>query len=580
MPGFHCPERDLVLSGATRDLDQMIVATDEQTTDATYDVVVVGAGPAGLVLALDLGQRGVQVLLVEKDPDTKLLPKMDRSNARTMEIFRRLGVVDQVRAVGYPPDASMDVLIVTTLAQPPLTVLEYPTVAEHRAVIRDVRDGSEPLEPYQLVSQNDLEPVLTAAVRGLPGVTVRFGCELIDFDQDDAGVRVALRGSDGRTTEARASYLVACDGGTSPVRKQLGIPLSGRGGIIEQTQITFRSEHLYERLPFGKGRHYYLADEAGSSFVVQGSRTQFTLNLRADDDINARSAVADRIGFDVDFEIQNVRRWKLHLLLADRYRDGRVFLAGDAAHLVIPTGGLGMNTAVGDAVDLGWKLAGTVHGWGGPGLLDSYEVERRAVGAANVRASGWAAEGMFLWRNEWKPEISEDSARGEAVRAALAAAADRHQRRVHEMIGTELGYSYAGSDLVAFEPNNDAVWDPVTYTPHARPGVRVPHVWLRDGRALQDVVGRDYTLLDVTGRADTSRLTQAFDDVGAPLVVVSLDEPEARAVLGAGLLLLRPDLHVFWRGDQLPDVEQLAKAATGHGTGVFGCPVVERLAAQ
>jgi hypothetical protein len=364
------------------------------------------------------------------------------------------------------------------------------------------------------------------------------------------------------------------------VRKRLGIPLSGRGGILEQTQITFHSDDLYRKLPHGKGRHYYVADEAGASFVVQGSRTQFTLNLRADDDVDARRAVTDRIGLDFDFEVQNVRRWKLHLLAADRYRDGRVFLAGDAVHLVIPTGGLGMNTAVGDAVDLGWKLAGTIHGWGGPALLDSYEVERAAVAAVNVRASGWAAEGMFLWRAQWKPEITEDSPRGDAVRSALAAAADRHQRRVHEMVGVELGYTYAGSELVAFEPDNVAEWDFVAYTPHARPGVRVPHMWLRDGRALHDVTGHYYTLLDLTGRVDTSAVEDAFETVGAPLEAVHLDEPDARAVFGAGLLLLRPDLHVFWRGDQLPAAEPFVRAATGHGAGAFGRPAAAQAVAR
>lgn len=337
-------------------------------------------------------------------------------------------------------------------------------------------------------------------------------------------------------------------------------------------QITFRSDDLYDKILIGKGRHYYVADEQGAAFVVQGSRREFTLNLRTSDDIDPRTAISERIGFDVDFEVLNSRRWKLHLLLADRYRDGRVFLAGDAAHLVIPTGGLGMNMGVGDAIDLAWKLAGTVHGWGGPGLLDSYEPERRKVGARNVNASGWAAEGVSLWRALWKPEIGEDTPRGAAARAELAAAADQHQRRVHEMIGVELGYSYAGSDLIAYEPGNVEDWDTITYTPHARPGVRIPHVWLRDGRAMQDVLGADYALLDLAGRTDTSRVEAAFSRAGAPLQVFHSDEPGARAVYGASLLLLRPDLHVFWRGERLPDADRLTTAATGFAQDRFGVP--------
>jgi 2-polyprenyl-6-methoxyphenol hydroxylase-like FAD-dependent oxidoreductase len=537
---------------------------ENATNESGFDVIVAGAGPVGLVLAIDLGRRGVRTLLVEKDPTTKEWPKMDRSNARTMEIFRRLGFAEQVRELGYPADASMDVLVVTSLSQEPLTVLKYRTVAEHRELIRQARDGSEPLEPYQLVSQNDLEPLLKRIAESTDGIEVRFGCELVGFDQDDDGVSVQLRDASGAASTVRAGYLVGCDGGVSTVRKQLGIPLSGRGGISESLQITFASEELYDKISIGKGRHYYFADEQGAGIVVQGSRRQFTLNLRGtEDDVDLEQELRDRLGFDVDITIGNSRRWKLHLLLAERYREGRVFIAGDAAHLVIPTGGLGMNTGVGDAIDLAWKLAGTVHGWGGPGLLESYEVERRAVGARNVAAAGWAAEGMFLWQSLVRPEIHDDGPEGVALRAEVAKAARDHHWRIYEMVGAELGYSYAGSALVATEDDDPGLWDTVRYEPHARPGVRLPHVWLSDGRAVQDALGPDYSLLDLTGTGDTAPVEAAFAAHGAPLQVFRADEPGAREVYGAPLLLVRPDLHVVWRGTELPDAEELAARATG-----------------
>lgn len=530
-----------------------------------FDVVVAGAGPVGLVLAIDLGRRGVRTLLVEKDPTTKQWPKMDRSNARTMEIFRRLGFAEEVRELGYPADASMDVLVVSSLSQEPLTVLSYPTVAEHRERISQTRDGSEPLEPYQLVSQNDLEPLLKRLAESTDGVEVRFGCELVGFEQDDAGVSVALRDASGASSTVRADYLVGCDGGVSAVRKQLGIQLSGRGSISELVQTTFASDELYDKIPIGKGRHYYFADDQGAGIVVQGSRRQFTLNLRSTEaTLDLEDEIRSRLGFDVDLTIVNSRRWKMHLLLADKYREGRVFIAGDAAHLVIPTGGLGMNTGIGDAVDLAWKLAGTVRGWGGPGLLESYEVERRAVGARNVAAAGWAAEGMFLWQSQVRPEIGDDSPEGAAARADVAKAAHEHHWRIYEMVGAELGYSYAGSALVATEDDDPGEWDTVRYEPHARPGVRLPHVWLRDGLPVQDVLGPDYSLLDLTGNVDTAPLEAAFAALGAPLQVFRADEPGAREVYGAPLLLVRPDLHVVWRGTELPDAEMLAARATGH----------------
>lgn len=529
-----------------------------------FDVVVVGAGPVGLTLAIDLGRRGVRTLLIERDPTTKQFPKMDRSNARTMEFYRRIGIADRVRALGYPADASMDVFITTRVCDAPMAKLYYPSVAEHRKKIAETNDGSEPLEPYQLVSQNDLEPLLKEVAESTPNVTVRFGCGLVDFEQDAGGVDVSVENLDGTRQTIRAKYLVGCDGGKSTVRKKLGIKLEGQGTLRETRQICFRSEQFYDRIPIGKGRHYYIADAEGSAFVVQGTRKEITLNTSIPEGADVEQEVRKRAGFDFDFQLLNLTDWKLHLLVAERYREGRVLMAGDAVHLVIPTGGLGMNSGVGDAFDLSWKLAGTIAGWGGPGLLDSYETERRKIGLRNRDASGWAAAGMGLWRKLVRPEVTADTPEGTALRAEIGVAADQHHRRVHEMIGVELGYSYAGSDLIAYEPDNITDWDTTKYTPHTRPGVRIPHMWLKDGRAMQDVLGDDYTLLDLTGAADTKALETAFARVGAPLKVVRLDEPHIRGVYGCSVLLLRPDLHVYWRGETVPAaVDEMAFAATG-----------------
>jgi 2-polyprenyl-6-methoxyphenol hydroxylase-like FAD-dependent oxidoreductase len=531
---------------------------------AEFDVVVVGAGPVGLTLAVDLGQRGVRTLLIEKDPDTKQWPKMDRSNARTMEFYRRLGFADRVRELGYPPEASMDVFVVTRLCDPPLARLRYPTVAKHRATIAAASDASEPLEPYQLVAQNDLEPLLKEIADSTPNVTLRFGRELTDFSQDDTGVEAVARSVDGDRQTIRARYLVGCDGGVSMVRKSLGIKLEGQGRLAQMRQITFRSDELYDKIPIGKGRHYYVADEANGAFIVQGSRKEFTLNLKLPEDGDFVQAIRDRAGFDFDFTVRNATPWTLHLLLAERYRERRVFLAGDAVHLVIPAGGLGMNTGVGDAIDLSWKLAGTIHGWDGPGLLDSYEPERRRVGARNVEAAGWASAGMGMWRALVTPEITADTPHGAALREKVGAAADQHHRRIYAMTGVELGYTYAGSALIAHELDNASAWEITVYTPHTRPGVRIPHIWLKDGRAMQDALGRDYTLIDLTGSLDARPLLAEFRRLEAPLSVLSSDEPHVRGVYGCSLLLVRPDLHIFWRGEVLPDdLTALSLAATG-----------------
>lgn len=540
---------------------------NDRSLDA--DVIVAGAGPVGLSLAIDLGMRGVRVLLIERQPTPAPWPKMDRSNARTMELYRRIGVADQVRELGYPEDNPMDVMLLRRLDEPALARMPFASVAEKRKDIAASRDGSLPVEPYQLVSQNKLEPFLKEVAVSTPNVTVRYDCELVSFEQDENGVQVTTRASSGVTSSLRASYLAGCDGGSSTVRKGLGIKLEGKPAVRTTTQVVFSADDLYERIVAGKGRHYLFPDRHGSAIIAQGDRKEFTLHTLLPPDVDFRKVIADLIGFDCEFEIRHIAQWRAHLMLADRYRAGRVFIAGDAAHLVIPTGGLGMNTGVGDAFDLSWKLAGTIKGWGGPALLDSYEIERRKVGARNVEAAGWAAEGAAAWRKMVTPELEAavyaDGERGDAARSSIVDAFMDGHSRMHYMVGAEWGYSYAGSPLIATESDDPRTWDINRYVPSARPGVRLPHMWLSDGRAIQDVLGTDYTLLDVEGRASTTALDEALRTVGVTLKVVRLAQPQLRAVYQASVLLLRPDLHVVWRGDVLPpDAQHLARLATGH----------------
>jgi 2-polyprenyl-6-methoxyphenol hydroxylase-like FAD-dependent oxidoreductase len=537
----------------------------------TYQVVIAGAGPVGLTLAIDLGRRGIRCLLIERDATTKPYPKMDRTNARSMEFYRRIGIADRVRELGFPPDIPMDVFICTRLCDPPLAVLEYPSVAEYRELIGTTTDGTMPLEPYQLVSQNDLEPLLVEVASSTPNITVRFGSELVSFDHDDRGVTTQLRTTQGKDLTVQSDYLVGTDGGSSTVRKQLGIELSGRGGINSQTQIIFGSPDLFEKIPIGKGRHYNFTDQGVRTLVVQGSRTEFTAHTYLAPEEDVESAIRSVVGFDFEMDIRHVIPWRQHLLVADRFRHGRVFLAGDAIHLVIPTGGLGMNSGVGDAFDLSWKLAGALQGWGGPGLLDSYEAERRPVALRNSEASGWGASSVPIWRALIEPHITEDSERGAAHRAEVGASAQINHARMHGMVGVEMGYTYADSNLVANEAGNEAHWEISSYTPHTRPGIRMPHIWLADGRALQDTLGDDYNLVDLTGSINPSVFLEAFDQAGASLTVMSVDDPNARAVVGCTLLLLRPDLHVAWRGNTAPNEATTAKIvamAIGRGPSV------------
>ncbi len=528
-------------------------------------VIIVGAGPVGLTLAIDLGRRGVRCVLLEQKPAPQFLPKMERCNARTMEIYRRLGIAGKIRAAGFPREAPMDVFIVTSLTEPPLLHLPYPSVAQAQAEIAACHDGSLPLEPYQLISQYTLEPLLKSVAESLPSVDVRYGCEFISFAQDADAVRATVK-TGNETRELSAHYLVGCDGGTSPVRRQLGIKLEGEANLMQFRQALFRCDDLFERIPIGKGRHYHVADAQHSFLIVQDSTKHFTLHATVEDDEAMKSMFEAVVAMPVTYEMLSCAPWRQNLLLAERYGEGRVFLAGDAVHLMIPTGGLGMNSGVGDATDLAWKLAATLQGWGGPGLLASYEIERRQVGARNVDASRFASRGRRAWRAAYRPNIRDATPEGAATRANLTRIADVEQRKSNEMIGAELGYRYGGSPIIWPGAGEGPAYNFMKYEPTSWPGARLPHLWLADGSALHDRIGDGYTLLRLAGtQTDPDPLARAFAGTGAPLTVLDIKDTQPREIYGYDLLLLRPDLHVVWRGNRLPDdSSKLAAVATGH----------------
>src|SRR5690242_8974618 len=348
---------------------------------------------------------------------------MERCNARTMEIYRRIGIAQKIRDAGFPRDVPMDVFIVMSLIEPPLLRLPYPSVAEAQADIAAHNDGTRPLEPYQLISQYTLEPLLKSVAETLPSVTVRYGCEFLSFEQDERSVTAEIS-ENGKTSRITAQYLAGCDGGTSVIRKQLGFKLAGEGNILQLRQALYRCDDLFDRISIGKGRHYHVADNRATQLIVQDSTRHFTLHSVVEKDEDMAAMFEKTVAMPVKYEMLYVGEWRQNLLVADRFMDRRVLLAGDAVHLMIPTGGLGMNTGVGDAIDLGWKLAGTIQGWGGPGLLASYETERRRVGEKNVGASRYASLGRRKWRAQWKSEIRDNTPAGAAARAHLAAVAD------------------------------------------------------------------------------------------------------------------------------------------------------------
>lgn len=530
------------------------------------EVLIVGAGPVGLTLSIDLGRRSVRCVLIEKNDAPLGYPKMERCNPRTMEIFRRLGLAETVRAAGYPSDWPMDAYLVFDLMRPPLFKMAHPTVAEAKARRDATLDGSMPLEPYQIISQYTLEPLLKSVAERIPNLAVKFGHELLAFAEKPGGIAAQVRKTNGESVTIHAKYMVGCDGGSSAVRKQLGISMDGEPQLREMRQALFHCPELHDTVHAPRARHYHRIDDHWTLMIVQDLRQHFTLHaiVEKDDDM---AALFERIvGTPVKYEMVHCAKWVQRLLLAERYRQGRAFIAGDAAHLVIPTGGLGMNTGVGDAIDISWKLAATLRGWGGPRLLESYEAERRPTGAINVKASAGGTAGRTKWRAAYRPNIEDDTPEGRAALANLLTIARDEAPKSFRVIGAELGYRYAGSPVICDEPGGPAP-SIETYVPTSWPGARLPHVWLEPGKiSVHDRIGDGFTLLRLgRNKADASALRESFSAIGAPFSVLDTDSDAARRVYGFDYLLVRPDLHVTWRGDALPqDSNRLARLVTGH----------------
>ncbi|GAA5163133.1 FAD-dependent oxidoreductase [Pseudonocardia eucalypti] len=539
-------------------------------TDET-EVLVVGAGPVGLTLAITLGQRGIRTVLIERNPTPGILPKMDLANARSMEIFGRLHLADRIRAAGWPLDAPFDVYAGPSLTEPPYAVLSYPSILESRRHAEEGVPGVHPREPYERISQYTLERLLGDAARALPGVDVLFAHQLVDFRQDADAMHATIQTPDGERSAVTASYLVGADGGNSLVRNTLEINYSGPGDAARHVLIFFRAPALFEKAGLEPFRHYYLAGERHGILIAQDDLTHFALHLEAEPGtdtarLDAAEEVHAALGIGLDIEVLHLGAWTARLVVADQYRAGRVFLAGDSAHQYIPTGGFGLNTGIGDADNLAWKLAATLRGWGGPALLDSYHDERHPVGHRNCRASEYAAVGVRQWRSHYDPSVTQDTAAGRENRRLLAAAFNTYQRRSHEQQGTELGYRYSLSGVIAHEPGPLPDPDSPVYVPSSTAGSRLPHAWIEPGVSVHDRVGFGLTLLAIDAPPE---LTNAFTDAdrrGIPLDVVRVNgRADLRELYGAPLLLIRPDMHIAWRGDGADAADAVLALCAGRG---------------
>jgi 2-polyprenyl-6-methoxyphenol hydroxylase-like FAD-dependent oxidoreductase len=531
-------------------------------------VLIVGGGPVGLSLTIDLGWRGVDCLLVEQSDGTIFHPRANAINSRTMEFCRRWGIADAVRDAGAPPEFPATILYITGLQGYELARIERPT-----------HGGRGPLpatpERPQRCNQLWFDPVLRDRAGQFDSVTLAYETRFESFERTEDGVVAALTDlKSGAVRHVRARYLVSCCGGRSAVPKALGVHWEGRPVLSYNLNIFIRVDKLWRWTDKGQAAFYMLAYADGSqgALIELDGNSLWRLGVRnvdheiTADNIDVDAVVRRAIGPDVPYEVVSALPWTCRSVVADRWADGPVLLAGDAVHQHSPAGGFGMNTGMGDAVDLGWKLAALVDGWGGDRLLQSYPVERRPVAQRNVRVATEANEEVY--NPELVPFIEDATSEGEAARKALGAEILERRSRQFISDGIALGYCYEGSPVVWADGSPPPPDDSMRYTPTTRPGARAPHGWIGKGRSTLDLFGRGFVLLAFNGAAgESAGLGAAAQARGVPFETVAIDDPGLAALYERRLVLVRPDGHVAWRGDAAPDdpgaVIEVARGAAG-----------------
>ena len=515
-------------------------------------VLIVGAGPAGLALAIELGHRHIPCLLVERNERVGYAPRAKTTNVRTREHLRRWGIAGDLRAASpFGMDYPSNVVFCTRLAGHELARFENAMYCA---------PGRNPLyaEHAQWIPQYTVEEVLRAHAQSLPGVQIRFNCELQSLSQDADGVTATLLDR-GQTVLQRCDYLVGADGARSGVRQAIGAKMVGEHGLSRNFNIVFRAPGLAQAHRHGPAIMYWQVNADVPSLIGpmdQGDKwffmpTQVQAGLSAAE-MDIPALIARATGITLPYEVLSTDEWTASKLIADRYRERRVFLCGDACHLHPPFGGYGMNMGVADSVDLGWKLAAKLQGWGGETLLDSYEAERRPVHEWVLAEA--VANHATLGNQLAAAGIEDDSAEGQRIRHEIGQRIQVAKMREFHTLGVVLGYRYEASPVVAHDGSAAPVPDFINYVPSNRPGGRAPHAWLHDGSSLFDHFGAGFTLL-TRPDADAAVLAAALHAgtvSGVPLTLIQPTEAGVAALYPSAYTLIRPDQHVAWRGDAWP----------------------------
>lgn len=526
-------------------------------------ILIVGAGPVGLALAGDLATRGQRVTIVERSDGTIEQPRMDMVGIRTMEFCRRWGIVRNVESSAYNRDLAQDNVYVTS-------VTGYELGRERMPSMNVSKPPPQSPQKRERCPQDMFDPILRDWVRTFPNVQIRYRNQLVDFEQaaDRVTARVLDRDTE-RTYEIAASFLVGCDGAGSRVAKALEAPMEGTPVLTYTTNIIFRAPQFLSLHDKGEAYRFICVNTEGTwaTIVAINGWDRYRMSIvRTPPEGLSReqieAAIRRAVGVDFEFEILSVTSWTRRELVAATYGQGRVFIAGDAAHTMSPTGGFGMNTGIGDAVDLSWKLDATLRGWGGAALLDSYTIERRPVAVFNGRES--SANLARMLSPEPNPVLCDDSPAGAAARAKLGPEFTAAMSHEWYTLGVHLGYRYENSPIVWPDGTAGTPQEVATYVQESRPGGRAPHAVLRDGRSTLDLFGDGFALLAFDAAADPEPIAAALRERHVPVRVIDLShEPAAVEAYAAALVLVRPDGHVAWRGTSIAQPGLLADCVRG-----------------
>ena len=531
--------------------------------DLEADVLVVGAGPVGLTLAMDLAARGAKVAIAEirryaEPPNVKC----NHIAARTMERFRTLGVARKLRDAGLPADYPNDVAFRTTTCGQELTRIPIPGRAE-RYTSREGPDTWWPTpEPPHRINQLFMEPILLEHTAALPGVTLLNRTQVTQFTQEAGTVEaLALDLDTQQQRRIRCRYLVGCDGGGSMVRKQIGARLEGTP-VIQRVQSTYiRAPQLRAMIPGKPAWSYYSVNprRCGTVFAIDGHATWLVHNhLNPDepefDTIDRDWAIRNILGVGPEFQYEVISKedWVGRRLVANRFRDRNVFLAGDAAHLWVPYAGYGMNAGIADALNLSWLLGARLQGWGDEAILDAYEAERQPITEQVSQFAMEHAAKMIKARRAVPANIEADDAGGAQARREIGEEAYALNVQQFCCAGLNFGYYYQDSPIIAADGEQPPAYSMGDFTASTVPGCRAPHFWLADGRSLYDAFGQGYTLLRLDAGADVAPLLRAARQRRMPMTVVDVQGVEVPEAYRHKLVLVRDDQHVAWRGDAVP----------------------------